>query len=220
LDAAEQLFAERGFEGVSIRDLSTAAGVNVAAVNYHFQGKKNLYLSVLIRRLKPIREGALKALAQVTNQGRDPSDPRTLIRTFVKTYLQEALTRPGGVMFLRLMARQMADPRHGGEVFFQELVIPVHEAFAGALAKALPQLDADRIRWIIASIVGQVLHFVMRWQRGHFHSDLGPGETIPQTLFPPLAQPLDQYIQQVVDHITRFSAGGIEAMIHQATREP
>ena len=43
LDAAEVLFAEKGFDGVSIRELAAAADVNVAAVNYHFQGKQNLY---------------------------------------------------------------------------------------------------------------------------------------------------------------------------------
>lgn len=209
LDAGERLFAERGFDGVSIRDICEAADVNVAAVNYHFQGKQNLLVAVLERRLRPIRENALAAIAAVAGGEDHQPDLRELIRAFVTTYLQEALTRPNGVTFLKLMVREAVDPRHGGETFFRELVIPVHSAFHKALGRSLPQVSLDQLGWIIASIVGQVMHFVMRWRRGQIDDELVAG---PRRVFPALAHPLDTYIRQVVDHVTTFSVGGIEAL--------
>ena len=211
LDAAELLFAERGFDGVSIRDLCSAAEVNVAAVNYHFQGKENLYTAVLSRRVQPIRERMLAALTQVSADNMGSPDLETLIRTFVSTYLQDALVRPDGDTFLRLMARQIHDPRYGGETFFRELVVPIHRAFAAALAESNPDLNPAHILWIIASIVGQVIHFVLRWRRGNIPGADDSAGTIPRDLFPPLTDSLDVYIRQVVDHVTRFSVGGIEA---------
>ena len=47
LEVARVLFAERGFEGTSIREIAKAAEVNVASVNYHFAGKENLFLEIL-----------------------------------------------------------------------------------------------------------------------------------------------------------------------------
>src|SRR5512139_3551664 len=62
LDAAERLFAERGFEGASVRDLAAAAGVNLAAINYHFGGKEALYRAVGERLMNELRERRMKAI--------------------------------------------------------------------------------------------------------------------------------------------------------------
>jgi AcrR family transcriptional regulator len=209
LDAAERQFAERGFEGVSIRDLAGEAGVNVAAVNYHFQSKINLYQEVLLRRLRPLKKRMLAAIERVDveSDGRPQLD--ALIRAFVTEYLHDALAGPQGETFLRLMVREMHDPRHGGQVFFTELVLPVHQAFATALAYARPDLTSDTIRWIIASIIGQVMHFILRWRRSQARVLEGTEDDIPGTLFPPLRTTLNEYIHNVVEHVTRFSVGGI-----------
>src|SRR5512134_142774 len=54
LDAAEELFMEHGFEATSLRSLTASAGVNLAAVNYHFGSKEELFQAVLTRRLDPM----------------------------------------------------------------------------------------------------------------------------------------------------------------------
>ncbi|PJF45437.1 MAG: TetR/AcrR family transcriptional regulator, partial [Candidatus Thermofonsia Clade 3 bacterium] len=54
LDAAERLFAERGFAGTSLRDITSEARVNLAAVNYHFGSKDELFLATVVRRLEPV----------------------------------------------------------------------------------------------------------------------------------------------------------------------
>jgi len=55
LDTAEALFAERGLFGVSIRDITDAAGLRNASINYHFESKENLFLAVIDRRIEPLK---------------------------------------------------------------------------------------------------------------------------------------------------------------------
>src|SRR3954447_22854602 len=62
LDAAEELFMEHGFEATSLRQITTAAEVNLAAVNYHFGSKEELFQSVLTRRLDPMNQERLALL--------------------------------------------------------------------------------------------------------------------------------------------------------------
>lgn len=211
LDAAERLFAERGFAAVSIRDLSSEADVNVAAVNYHFKSKDNLYAEVLLRRVQPTRERILAALNRVPTDASGRPQVDALIHAFVRTYLHDALRHPDGDTFLRLVMREIHDPHTSGDTFFREFIIPLHQALAGALTRARPDIEPSRIVWIIASIIAQVAHFIMRWRRGHLESKDRDLVHAPRTLFPALAEPLDVYLRQVVEHVTRFTVGGIEA---------
>jgi len=211
LNAAERLFAERGFAAVSIRDLSGEAGVNVAAVNYHFQSKDNLYAAVLLRRVQPTKKRIMEALARVPTDAAGRPRVDALIHAFVSTYLHDALVHPEGDTFLRLVMRELHDPHTTGDTFFKEFIVPLNQALASSLTKARPELDQSCIIWIIASIVGQVAHFIMRWRRGHLESDDQDLVNAPRALFPALAQPLDVYLRQVVEHVTRFTVGGIEA---------
>src|SRR5213593_2222540 len=68
LDAAEHLFMEHGFEATSLRSLTTAAGVNLAAVNYHFGSKEELFQAVLTRRLDPMNQERIDLLAAVEHE--------------------------------------------------------------------------------------------------------------------------------------------------------
>src|SRR3954453_20324524 len=69
LDAAERLFVEHGFEATSLRSLTSAAGVNLAAVNYHFGSKEELFQAVLTRRLDPMNQERIDLLAKVEREG-------------------------------------------------------------------------------------------------------------------------------------------------------
>src|SRR5436189_1754138 len=65
LDAAESLFMEHGFEATSLRSITAAAGVNLAAVNYHFGSKEELFQAVLTRRLDPMNHARLSLLTRL-----------------------------------------------------------------------------------------------------------------------------------------------------------
>src|SRR5881394_149494 len=71
LDAAESLFMEHGFEATSLRQLTAAAGVNLAAVNYHFGSKEELFQAVLTRRLDPMNHERIELLARLERDAGD-----------------------------------------------------------------------------------------------------------------------------------------------------
>src|SRR3981081_4013505 len=70
LDAAELLFMEHGFEATSLRQLTSAAGVNLAAVNYHFGSKEELFQAVLTRRLDPMNQERIDLLDKLEGRER------------------------------------------------------------------------------------------------------------------------------------------------------
>src|SRR5919109_2080649 len=82
LDAAEELFMLHGFEGTSMRQLTTKAEVNLAAVNYHFGSKDALIEAVFRRRLDPMNAARIAALDDLEKEGRAPA-PEAIIRAFV-----------------------------------------------------------------------------------------------------------------------------------------
>src|SRR3954466_315489 len=105
LDAAESLFMEHGFEATSPRQLTATAGVNLAAVNYHFGSKEELFQAVLTRRLDPMNQ---KRMALLTDLERvHAPDPvpceRILAALFIPALELARDPQHGGSNFLRLL---------------------------------------------------------------------------------------------------------------------
>ena len=214
LDAAESLFAERAFENVSIRELAAAADVNVAAVNYHFQGKENLFHEVILRRFVAQRDRTLAALDGLLEEtgGRPRVDQ--VIRTLVRQYLEGALPGPGNASFMALIARQMHPGNaHMAGPFFKTMVAPV---FGGVFP------GSHRRPARPGTGTGDLDHRQHRRARSTTSSSAGRnGRTWkpdPESLaimlqaFPALGSPCDEYIEQVTEHITRFSTAAIDGL--------
>ncbi len=218
LDAAEYLFAEKGFEDVSIRELAAAAEVNVAAVNYHFQGKENLFHEVILRRFVIQRDRTLAALDGLLAETGGHPRVDQVIGILVRQHMEGTLADPGSASFLALMARQMQPGHsHMAGTFFREMVAPIYGAFSRSIIAARPGLEPEQVSWISASIVGQIHHFIMRWQK---RQDL---ESDPESLqimlqaFPPLGLPLAGYVEQVTEHIIRFSTAAIDDLFPEVS---
>src|SRR5262245_16059580 len=110
LDAAEALFMEHGFEATSLRLITAAAGVNLAAVNYHFGSKEELFQSVLTRRLDPMNQARVALLDRYEREAAPGAlaCERILAALFVPA-LALARDKPrGGSNFLRLLGRAYA----------------------------------------------------------------------------------------------------------------
>jgi AcrR family transcriptional regulator len=106
LTAAELLFAQRGFDGASLRQLTAAAGVNLAAVNYHFGSKDRLVEEVFRRRLDTLNAHRLAALSKVA--GRGETTLEDVLDAFIRPAL--ALSSDGsGSLFMRVLARAFAE---------------------------------------------------------------------------------------------------------------
>lgn len=213
LDAAERLFAEKGFDGVSIRELARDAGANPAAVNYHFQGKENLIAEVIRRRFMAQRDRSLASLAAAVAAGGERPALDTIIRAIVGSYLEGALASRGGARVMALIAREMhvSGPSHQVSAF-AEMIAPVFAAFSAAMLRARPSLRAEEANWLIASIVGQIHHFIMRRFKFEGLPADDPVRAFMAHAFPVLDEPVDVFIARATDHITRFSTAAIDAM--------
>src|SRR5689334_2358287 len=155
LDAAEAQFMEHGFEATSLRGLTSAAGVNLAAVNYHFGSKEELFQAVLTRRLDPMNQERIELLDRMEKEapGRAPSVERILFAMLIPALRLARDERRGGKNFLRLLGRAYADPapfiRHFLSAQYAEMISRYKEAFH----RALPHLSRQELTWR--------LHFVM-----------------------------------------------------------
>jgi AcrR family transcriptional regulator len=147
LDAAEALFMQHGFEGTSMRLLTTTAGVNLAAVNYHFGSKDALIEAVLRRRLDPMNAARIAALEVLEADGRALS-PEAIIRAFIGESLRMIEdSKGGGRNFIRLLGRSYTEPSKPIRVLIGQLYAPTMERYKAAFQRALPQMPAEELVW-------------------------------------------------------------------------
>ncbi len=209
LDAAEHLFAEKGFDEVSVRELAAAADANVAAVNYHFQGKDNLYNEVISRRFSIQRDRTLNALQKVLSGTHGQPPLEAVISAFVGEYLDGALSNS----FLTIVTRDMHTANAETLArFFREMISPLYAAFSKALVAARPGLSRDDLSWIIASVIGQMHHFILRRIKFKCCANVADLRQMMTAAFPSLELDHDEYVRQTTDHIARFSSAAIHGM--------
>lgn len=155
LAAAEELFAKHGFAEASLREVTRAAQVNLAAVNYHFGSKENLINEVFRRRLDELSGNRLHALESVRG-GSDALD-RTL-EAFIQPALQLSRQQPGGASFIKLLARAYAEHHQSLRQFLSENYGNVLRTFAQALHTLLPQLNKETLYWRLDFISGALTY--------------------------------------------------------------
>jgi AcrR family transcriptional regulator len=195
LDAAERLFAQEGFAATSHRHITRAAGVNLAAVNYHFGSKDELLKAVFARRLEPINRGRLERLrAHLEETAPEPPRVEAVVRALVEpafAALQSA--GEGGERFMQLVGRTHSDSSPQIRVCFLGQFEEVHRAFLGALARALPWLEESELMLRYHFAVGSMAH-TLAWL-----SKLR-GPDVPPILEDPKA---------LRDSLVRFAAAGL-----------
>jgi len=219
LDAAEQLFADRGFAAVSVRDIAAAADVNVAAVNYHFHGKESLYHEVLRQVIAAKRDrylAGVRAAAAAPGAGLPE-----VVAGFYRTHFEDTLKTVRGGNFVKLLVRELHHGGEGSARILEEQLLPMWAEVASLVMRHLPGASPELAPWIAGSLHGQLVHFTMRWHQIHpcAGPDRGAAEAI-RALFPPLADDVDTYIDRAVDHITCFSVAGIKAVAAAAPATP
>lgn len=195
LFAAQKLFAEKGFDATSVRDITTEASCNVASVNYHFGGKDNLYLETFRSMLTVLRDRRLELMDEL--MGRDPSPSlEEFVETFAVIMIEPLVGDSRGRMFLNLVSREMIAPRLPDGVLVSEFFEPMMERATAGLSEVGPQLEPMSARMCVMSLVGQLLHSL---KAHHLLADLGRPDVLPT-----------QHSDQIA-HFVRFSVGGIRA---------
>jgi AcrR family transcriptional regulator len=145
LDAAEDLFAAKGFESVSLREITSAAEANVAAVNYHFGSKEKLITAMMMRHIIPINEKRLAILSELMARRKKPQ-VREVVEAFMRPLVDHIQNHgPGTVLFAKFMGRVMGE--EGTRGLPEEVIPSFLEAFqqvVAALQAAVPGLTTQR----------------------------------------------------------------------------
>ena len=155
LDAAEELFMQHGFEGTSMRLLTAKAGVNLAAVNYHFGSKHALVEAVFRRRLDPMNQARIVELEKLEGA----ASPEQIIRAFVSPTLRLVEdAKGGGRNFIRLLGRTYTEPAKAVRQLIGQMYAPVMDRFKSALARALPQMPSEELVWRMHFMFGTLAY--------------------------------------------------------------
>lgn len=155
LNAAEALFAEQGFSGTSLREVTTRADVNIAAVNYHFGSKENLVNEVFRRRMDEMSQARLALLK--TALAEQPGQIEAILHAFIIPALGVSTER-GGVAFIRVIARAYAEKNDGLRTFLSARYGHVLREFAKALAPCLPGLSKEQLYWRLDFVIGALTY--------------------------------------------------------------
>jgi AcrR family transcriptional regulator len=160
LDTAERLFAERGFDGTSIRDVTAQAGVNLAAVHYHFHSKEALLAAVLARMAGPTNAERLRLMREVESKPGGP-DLADLLRAFLlpELRLSRGLGEQGRTR-ARLMGRIFTEANASVHRLAMEQFSEVGGCFVADLQRVLTHLEEDEVIFRMQCVVAVLSFFL------------------------------------------------------------
>src|SRR5580693_2370484 len=198
LNAAGEVFAEQGFEGATIRAITERAGVNVAAVNYHFRDKAELYTRVVVDACSA-RTAFREAMAEAAGS------PEERLRSLIYRFLEYLLDPARPDWKRRLMAREMANPTSALDELVEKSIRPLRNEFLLPTLRELTggKLDPRQLSLISISVMGQCHYFLQ-------------GQPIIERLNPDFKIGRGE-IAEIAEHIARFSLAGI-AEVSRSTR--
>jgi len=193
LDSAEKLFGMNGFDGTSLRDITTAADVNLAAINYHFQSKDSLIDAIVARRIEPVNKKRLELL--------NAAGPNPTIEQILTAFLGPVMQVKADAV-VPLIGRILSNPELFVERVFHKHLAPVSQRFVEALSKALPDLPPSELLWRLHFSVGVMTH-TMLWGR----------------IFPKITNGVCDISDReaLVDRAVRFVAAGFRAPASQGS---
>jgi AcrR family transcriptional regulator len=197
LDAAERLFAREGFEATSLRQITAAAHVNLAAVNYHFGSKDALIREVLARRIGPVNQERLARLAACeARAGERRPRVEEILRAFVEPVVELRADPEAGEAFARLMGRSFFEPNLQVRRVIVGQMREVARRFAAALRRALPELPETELWWRMHFSAGALAHTLA----GNVHLE---------TLSGGRCDPSD--VRGTTERLVRYVAAGLKA---------
>jgi AcrR family transcriptional regulator len=193
LSAAERLFAEHGFSETSLREVTSRADVNLAAVNYHFGSKGNLINEVFRRRLDDLSARRIAALRLAEEE--HPGSLERVLAAFVEPALALSVDRQGGSAFVRVIARAYAEKDDSLRRFLSDNYGHVMREFARAISICLPALTREQLYWRLDFLAG-----ALTYAMADFGQIKRPGNISEKT-----------HSERAAAELIRFAAGGLRA---------
>lgn len=189
LEAAGEVFAVKGYQAATVRDICGRAGANLAAINYHFGDKQRLYVE------------AVKYAHHCGDNGQPPqwpegTPPQAKLRDYISQMLTRLLDPSRPAWHAQLMAREMTQPTAACAELVESYIRSSYEMLQEILTELLPPETSPADRHLVAfSIVGQCLYF---------------------KIGRPIAAPLvgeEEFrtydVQRLTEHVTRFSLAAL-----------
>lgn len=208
LDAAERLFMAHGYDGTSMRQITGEAGVNLAAVNYHFGSKEALIQEVFRRRLNWLNEERMRALDELeaTADGQ-PLKPSQIVDAFFGTMIRMAEDEErGGVIFLRLLGRTLTEPSDFIRAFLAHEYKTVVERYKEALFRSLPDVPKAEIVWRFHFMLGATSYAITGTDALRLVTDWGIE-----------AEDSEDRLDRLLPRLISFLIGGLRAPLPQFT---
>lgn len=166
LIVAERLFAERGFAGTTLRNVVSEAGVNLAAVHYHFGSKEELFRAVVQRFARPVVEQELKLLSELEAKAGRPS-VEEILTAMVKPSL-EILSQDDDRHSIRaqFMGRCRTEPEPIQSIAYDEFA-PASKAFLETLQQVLPEQSLAQLGWKFDLVITALVRVLMEAGKPH-----------------------------------------------------
>lgn len=194
---AESLFSQKGFAAVSVREITTEAKSNLAAVNYHFGNKMNLYLAVFKERWVPIGRRVRRSFHEYLSEKTDPGISGVM-RAVVMAFFEGAMTDAERRCHIQLMQREMASPTEAINLVVDEVIRPMHNDMIKQMHPFLPEkLSVEQSSLLFFSIISMILYF-------------GFARPVISLIMDQEFDPA--FKSRVIDHIVAFAVSGINGL--------
>ncbi len=196
LDSAEKLFADFGFDGTSMRAVTSEAKVNLAAVHYHFGSKEALLTAVLARRFEPINRQRLQMLDRLEARDPNPAIDDLLRAFFAPAFREIGALGETGIRFVQLAGRMHSAANARVRTLFMQQFANVIARFVPAFQRGLPGLSAGDLHWKLHFLVGAMAHVLAFSPHQDCAAILGAGDFDPD---------------QALEALLAFCAAGMRA---------
>jgi AcrR family transcriptional regulator len=194
LEAAGDIFAESGFRNATVREICKRAGVNLAAVCYHFGDKERLYFEVL----RYWHDVSMKIYPMDSAVNKDLS-PEERLRNFIRLFLLRMLDKGKPAWFGKLIAKELTEPTAAFDRLVEEIVRPFYRILELIIAEILGnRVSEEKIRFCCESIISQCLRYEIK-------------PVITRVFQKDVYSP--EGIERIADHITQFSLMGLKYLL-------
>jgi TetR/AcrR family transcriptional regulator, regulator of cefoperazone and chloramphenicol sensitivity len=202
LEVAERVFADRGYQAATIREICVRAGANVAAVNYHFGDKLGLYTEVLQQSIRAAQIDAIENALDKTAPAEE------ILRAVIRARLQGLWRGDLRDWHFRILTHELAQPSPAFQQFINKVGRPIFKRVLGLVGGmiGLPA-DDEKTRLCAVSVIGQILVYVF------------PGPFLA-AVWPQLKMTQEQ-VERIADHIADFSLAYLEQFrLHPRSMTP